>query len=112
MLRQLVGYTFADLPVEVHYVATVDEMEQQCRCMPFDLVVVLRTSPFLCGPDLVRRVRPEGMRRPEVYVVSWLQTEQTVLSLLECGVDQYMTFPVNLGRLRSKVTATLNRVLK
>lgn len=37
-----------------------------------------------------------------VYVVSWLQSEQAVLSLLECGVDQYMAFPLSLQRLREQ----------
>jgi len=33
------------------------------------------------------------------------------LSLLECGVDQYMTFPVSLQRLRTKIANALNRQL-
>ena len=47
-------------------------------------------------------VRPAGLRRPLFYVVSWLQSEQAVLSLLECGVDQYMAFPLSLQRLRGQ----------
>ena len=46
-----------------------------------------------------------------VYVVAWQHSEQTVLSLLENGVDQYMTFPVNLQRLRGKVADELNRLV-
>ena len=65
----------------------------------------------LCGRDVVRGVRPAGLRRPLFYVVSWLQSEQAVLSLLECGVDQYMAFPLSLQRLRGKVSNDLNRLL-
>ena len=61
--------------------------------------------------DVVRGVRPAGLRRPLFYVVSWLQSEQAVLSLLECGVDQYMAFPLSLQRLRGKVSNDLNRLL-
>ena len=61
--------------------------------------------------DVVRLLRPPGLRRPLVYVVAWQQAEQSVLSLLECGVDQYLTFPVSLQRLRTKVANELDRQL-
>ena len=60
---------------------------------------------------MVRLLRPPGLRRPLVYVVAWQQAEQSVLSLLECGVDQYLTFPVSLQRLRTKVANELDRQL-
>jgi DNA-binding response OmpR family regulator len=41
-------------------------------------------------------------------VIAWQQAEQTVLSLLEEGVDQYMTFPICVNRLRSKILSLLN----
>lgn len=63
------------------------------------------------GRDVVRILRPPGLRKPLVYVVAWQQAEQSVLSLLECGVDQYLTFPVSLQRLRMKVANDLNRQL-
>ena len=69
------------------------------------------TSAFFTGCDVVRTLRPAGLGRPLVYVVAWQQAEQTVLSLLECGVDQYMTFPVSLQRLRTKIANALNRQL-
>lgn len=108
-LRDLVRLSLADMHAEVRCAACGVEMERLCRQVLFDLVVVLRTSPFLCGRDVVRNLRPSGLRRPLFYVVSWQQSEQVVLSLLENGVDQYMTFPVSLHRLRSKVANELNR---
>lgn len=108
-LRDLVRLSLADMHAEVRCATCGDEMERLCRRMLFDLVVVLRTSPFLCGRDVVRSLRPSRLRRPLFYVVSWQQSEQVVLSLLESGVDQYMTFPVSLHRLRTKVANELNR---
>lgn len=67
-----------------------------------DIVVVLGAAAFVSGRLSVERLRRQGERRPEIFVISWQHTEQTVLGLLECGVDQYMTFPVCLGRLRIK----------
>lgn len=110
-LPRLVGLALADLGAQIYYVCGGDDMERLCRRVLFDLILVLEVAPFLAGRNLVERVRPEGLRRPLVYVVTWQQAEQTVLSLLECGVDQYMTFPVSLARLRGKVLDELNRII-
>lgn len=106
-LRDMIRLSLADLHAEVHCADDTAAMERLCRRVLFDLVIVLRVAPFLCGTDVVRRVRPEGLRRPQFYVIAWQQAEQTVLSLLESGVDQYMTFPVSLQRLRRKVADAL-----
>lgn len=110
-LCNLVRLSLADMQAEVRCVADAGAMAVQCRRVLFDLIIILRVAPFLCGGNVVRGVRPEGLRRPLFYVISWQQSEQTVLSLLECGVDQYMTFPVSLQRLRNKVANELNRRL-
>ena len=86
-------------------------MQRMARRMLFDLVIVVGTSAFFSGCDVVRTLRPAGLKRPLVYVVAWQHAEQTVLSLLECGVDQYMAFPLSLQRLRGKVSNDLNRLL-
>lgn len=110
-MRDVVRLSLSGLRAEVRSASDVAEMERMCRRILFDVVIVLHVAPFLCGRDVVREVRPAGLRRPLFYVVSWQQSEQTVLSLLECGVDQYMTFPLSLQRLRAKVANDLNRQL-
>lgn len=107
----VVRSSLAGLGAEVHCVADCEGMRTSCRRMTFDLIIVMQAAMFLCGGNPVREVRPAGLRRPVVYVLSWQQAEQTVLSLLEAGVDQYMTFPVNLQRLRRKVADELERRL-
>lgn len=111
-LRETIRCSLADLHADLRSARDAADMEAICGRMLFDLVIVVGVSPFLCGCDVVPAVRPSGLRRPLVYAVSWQQAEQTVLSLLECGVDQYMTFPVHLGRLRRKVADDLNRMLR
>lgn len=106
-LQRLVGFALTGLDAEMHYAEGADEAERHCRHTLFDLVLILETAPFLSGRSLIERIRPAGLRRPAVYVVTWQQAEQTVLSLLECGVDQYLTFPVSLARLRNKVAEGL-----
>lgn len=110
-LRDLFRLSLAGMQVEIRFAANAGQMEQLCRRVLFDLVVVLNASTLLDGRDVVRLVRPEGLRRPVFYVVSWQQSEQTVLSLLESGVDQYLTFPLSLHRLRTKIANELTRQL-
>ena len=106
---EVVRLTLDDLEAEIYCTTDCEGMRTLCRRITFDLIIVLQAAMFLCGGNPVREVRPAGLRHPVVYVLSWQQTEQTVLSLLEAGVDQYMTFPVNLQRLRRKVAEELAR---
>lgn len=110
-LSDVIRLSLADMRADVRCVSGVDAMERLARRMLFDLVIVVGTSLFFSGRDVVRTLRPPGLRKPLVYVVAWQQAEQSVLSLLECGVDQYLTFPVSLHRLRAKVANELNRQL-
>ncbi len=81
---------------------TADQTVATCLREEPDLVIILLITPFMDGSELIRRIRHSNRRRPPIYVISWQQSEQTVLSLLECGVDQYLTFPICMGRLRGK----------
>lgn len=87
------------------------EMEEECRRGRFASVVVLGCSLFADGRVAVERLRPRGLRRPEIYVLSWHHSEQVVLSLLECGVNQYITFPINLRRLCRKIGQSIGETL-
>ncbi len=110
-VRDVVRLSLVGLGAEVRCTSGCEGMRASCRRATFDLIIVLQAAMFLCGGNPVREVRPAGLRHPAIYVLSWQQAEQTVLSLLEAGVDQYMTFPVNLQRLRRKVADELDRRL-
>jgi len=110
-LREMLLRAVDGLGAELHAAVSVGELVPAVRRLSFDLVIVVSAAPFFSGCDPVRMLRREGLRRPVIYVVSWQQSEQTVLSLLECGVDQYLTLPLNLVRLRRKVANELNRCL-
>jgi len=110
-VRDLIRLSLVGLGAEVRCVTDCEGMRALCRRVTFDLIIVMQASMFLCGGNPVREMRPAGLRHPVVYVLSWQQAEQTVLSLLEAGVDQYMTFPVSLQRLRRKVADELERCL-
>ena len=69
------------------------------RC---DIVVVVGAAGFVSGRLSAGRLHNCG-RRPEIFVVSWQHNEQTVLGLIESGIDQYMTLPLSLRRLCLKI---------
>lgn len=102
-LRDMIACAVDRMGIVSVCVRTAAEGEADCRRGRFDRVMVLDAAMFADGRVSVERLRPQGVRRPEIYVLSWHHSEHTVLSLLECGVNQYITFPVNLRRLCRKI---------
>lgn len=86
---------------------SIEQTITTCQREEPDLVIILSIKPFLNGSGLIAEIRQRDKRRPPIYVVSWQQAENVVLSLLECGVDQYFTFPICIGRLRNKAAEEL-----
>ena len=103
LIAEIVGCDSA----EVICCSSPDQMIATCIHKQPDLVIILAIKPFIDGSELIKRIRTNDKRNPPIYVIAWQQSEQIVLSLLECGVDQYMTFPLNPARLRSKIIRSL-----
>lgn len=99
IVRSLAGL---DIRVEVAY--TKRDFETMCLQRPYKVVVTLFSDSFLCGADIVRRMKSRRIPKPKIYLLSWLQGEQTVMSLFESGVDQYLSLPVNVPRLVGKIS--------
>lgn len=104
---ELLRLALVDLGAEVRCALNIGSMVALCHNVKFDVVLMLGVGHFFGGADPVRLLRPRGVCRPIIYVLAWQQTEYAVMSLLEAGVDQYMTFPVNLYRLRRKIVEQL-----
>ncbi len=95
--------------VESWVASSRDEFGRLTEHRAYDLVIIVGVAPLLSDVGLLQRLRPRPLQRPPIYVLSWQQGEQTVLSMLECGVDQYLTFPIHPMRLRNKVIEALSR---
>lgn len=104
---ELLRLSLADLGAEVRCALNIGSMAALCRNTEFDVVLLLGAGYFFGGADPVRLLRSRGVCRPVIYVLAWQQSEYAVMSLLEAGADQYMTFPVNLCRLRRKIVEQL-----
>ena len=112
MLREMAAAILADMPVEVRVVEAVEVAASECRQGCFDLVVMTDLAPFFNGSEPVKMLRPDFLHRPELVVFAWQHSEYAVLSLLECGVTQYVTFPLNVRRVRRKMCDILHCELR
>ena len=90
VLRKAVAFSLNDLDACVECADTVGAMLVLHRESPFDL-------------EVMDTLRADKTRRTRVFVISWPQSEQMVRSIYRMGVNQYMTLPVSLHRLRRKV---------
>ncbi|MEG1623013.1 MAG: DNA-binding response regulator [Alistipes sp.] len=106
-LGNLILFSLCDIKAEVSYTSDFAKMKAVCHRGGVDLLILLAANPFLCDKGMISEVRPHGLRRPAIHVISWQQSEFFILSLLEQGVDQYMTFPLSLQRLRGKILGEL-----
>ncbi|MBQ5874840.1 MAG: DNA-binding response regulator [Alistipes sp.] len=98
LVAAIIGCTDKDI-IHSH---SIEQTEELCRERDADLVIILSTAPLLGGRNIIKQLRRER-HRPEIYVISWRHAEQAILSLLECGIDQYMTFPICMERLKAKI---------
>ncbi|MBQ2394874.1 MAG: response regulator [Alistipes sp.] len=106
--REMTASLLADMPIVVQTAASIIDVEKSCRMGCFDLVIMLDLTPLFDGSSSISQLRPEGLRFPKFFVISRQYSEQVVMGLLECGVTQYLTFPVNVLRLRHKIYENLN----
>ncbi|MBQ7342826.1 MAG: response regulator transcription factor [Alistipes sp.] len=108
LLREMTASLLADMAVEIHTSQRLAEADDRCRQGLFDLVIMLDLFPFFDGSEPTSTLRPKGLRRPPLFVLSWQHSERAVLSLLECGASQYITFPTNIRRLRRKIREVID----
>ncbi|MBR3703289.1 MAG: response regulator transcription factor [Alistipes sp.] len=87
------------------YCPTLEQIITQSQRLKPRLVIILCCAALINGSELIQLLRSTSQHHPAIYVISWQQSEQMVLSLLEMGIDQYMTFPLCLQRLAAKGVA-------
>ena len=92
-----------DCGAEVCVATSRQNLFECCAAERFDKVIVGDVSLFVQGCDTVERLRSNGGCGPEILVCAPDVTEECVVSLLERGVNQYISLPTAPTRLRRKV---------
>ena len=105
------GQSLMPLCHNIYHTTSADEIIQLTQRVHPDLVIFGATAPLINGSSLIEKLRPTASHLPLIYVITWQLSEQVVLSLLEMGVDQYMTFPICVERLRSKLSSINNALM-
>lgn len=106
--RALIGAIVADLGAQVVGVESAERLLSLASELRPSLIIMLDIAPLRNGRNIASRLRKAWQeqgtqpRRTAIFVVTWQQSEQCVLSLLESGIDQYLTFPISIERLRHK----------
>ena len=76
---------------------------KRCREKIFDRVVIEDYRLFMDGGGNVALLRTHFSNSPRIFVLAPSVDQPTVLSLLDCGVDEYLLLPISAERLRRKI---------
>ncbi len=104
-LAEIIAYHLRELSSIIQVTSTEESFCRICCRYPLDIAVTSFLNPFLNGTDLARQIREQGLKKPLFFLICPQQYEPTILSLYESGIDQYFTLPVNMQRLRNRISA-------
>lgn len=102
-MRAMIVGMVTSAGVEVESVTSRQALFKRCAEKLFDYILIEDFRLFMDGEGSVRRLRSYFAERPKIFVLSPAIDEQTVLALLESGVDEYLLLPLSAARLRRKV---------
>ncbi len=79
-----------------------EELFRICKTSKCDLLLTDDVRMFMNGSDAVAQIRQGGVL-PQIFVLSHDLSEDTIVALLEEGVNQFIALPVMPERLYGKV---------
>lgn len=74
----------------------------------FDLIVLDLMLPGRDGKAVLRSIRQKGLHTP-VLILTAQEGKTTIVELLNCGADDYLAKPFDLGELIARVKALIRR---
>ena len=107
--RQLISQAIAGLGHECHTYAQGLDLLQTLRRQTFDMLVLDRNLPDICGLDVVRAARTELKSHLPILFMSERCGEADVVQSLNAGADDVMAKPVRASELEARVNALLRR---
>lgn len=101
-LRALIRGLLSDIEALFIPTASRKELFRLCRSTGCDLILTDDVRMFMNGSDAIALIR-QGKSLPQIFILSYDLSEETVTALLEAGINQFITLPVAPERLYEKV---------
>lgn len=101
-LRALIRGLLSDIEALFIPTASREELFTVCRISQCDLVLTDDVRMFMNGTNAISRIR-QGGSLPQIFVLSYDLSEESVTALLEEGVNQFISLPIAAERLYDKV---------
>jgi two-component system response regulator PhoP len=74
----------------------------------FDLIVLDLMLPGRDGKSVLRAIRGKGLHTP-VLILTAQEGKTSIIELLNCGADDYLAKPFDLGELIARIKALIRR---
>ncbi|MBR2326572.1 MAG: response regulator [Alistipes sp.] len=100
--RALIEALLADESLVITKSTSRKELFELCSNDHFDFVLTDDFRMFMGDERATKRIR-QADRSPEIIVFSYDTSEESVVALLEMGVNQFITLPLAPKRLRRKI---------
>jgi len=75
---------------------------------PYDAILLDLMLPRMDGTQVLKKIRASSRHTP-VLVLTARDEKESIVSLLNCGADDYLTKPFDLGELLARVKALIRR---
>lgn len=103
LTMQLLLATLTDSGARLDVAETENEFVRKCLGGAYQLVITQFDAPFLNGYDLPDQLRRRRLPRPSFFLLSYVRSEEPLLSFYESGIEQVIPMPFDADRLRKKV---------
>lgn len=85
-----------------------EDGQHQALSNPYDLIVLDLMLPKVGGLEILKNLRRQGSRVP-VLILTAKDTTEDIIQGLDCGSDDYMTKPFEIGELLARCRALVRR---
>jgi two-component system response regulator PhoP len=85
-----------------------EDGRHQALANPYDLIVLDLMLPKVGGLDILKSLRRQGSRVP-VLILTARDTTEDIIQGLDCGSDDYMTKPFEIGEFIARCRALVRR---
>lgn len=107
-LWRVLRHSLLAVGVEAEWARSHGELLRCCSRHRYRLIISSFVAPLVARGGEVERLRGRG-RTTHLFILAHTRDERVVVTLLERGVNQFLTLPVSLGRLCRKVKCELEK---